>query len=111
METFDIIFFSIFATIAGTFLYKIIKHGGFKAAMFGAAINRTVGEVGGSGKMMKIAVKVHTLGGGEPDKAVGLELVAKTFASYQMTPVTLSASDAKMLASLLQVAAEESHAT
>lgn len=73
--------------------------------MFGAPIERTIGEVAGGGvKLMTIAVKVHTLGGGAPDKAIGLEFVAKSFASYQMMPVTLSSSEAKKLATLLQSA-------
>lgn len=107
MDSFDITFYFLFAVVTGTFLFKFIKHGGLKAAIFGAAINRTVGEIGVKEGMVNIAIKVHTLGSDEPDKAVGLELVAKTIARLRMTSVTLSVSDAKMLASFLQAAAEE----
>jgi hypothetical protein len=108
---FPFLFFVVFALVAGSFIYKIFKHGGFKAAMFGAPIARTVGEVQGGGiKFMNIAVKVHTLGGDSPEKAIGLEFVAKSIASYQMMPVTLSASEAKKLATLLQSATTGSNA-
>jgi len=104
-DIFPFFFFVVFALVIGSFIYKIFKHGGFKAAMFGAPIERTVGEVHGSGvKFMNIAVKVHTLGGDSTEKAIGLEFVAKSIASYQMMPVTLSASEARKLATLLQTA-------
>ncbi len=97
----ELLFFIIFAIVMATFLFKAFKHGGFKAAMFGAGINRTVGEVSGSGpKLMKLSLKVHELDN-EQDKAVGLELVAKSFASYQMTPIALSVKEAKKLAEML----------
>jgi hypothetical protein len=110
-SSFEFVFFAIFALVAGSFIYKIFKHGGLKAAMFGAPIERTVGEVKGGGvKFMTIAVKVHTLDGDSPEKAIGLEFVAKSIASYQMMPVTLSASEAKKLATLLTSATSRSNA-
>lgn len=97
----------IFGTVAlglGAVLYKIVQHGGFKGAMFGARIDRTVGEVAGGGvKLMKVRLRIHKLGGGL-DRAVGVELVAKSFASYQMMPVTLSNAEARRLIGLLEVA-------
>ena len=99
---FPIFFFAVFALIVGSFLYKMHKHGGFKAAMFGAPIERTVGEVAGGGvKLMNVGIKVHKLSGGR-DKTVGVELVAKSVASYQMMPVTLSAAEARRLITLLE---------
>ena len=98
---FEYIFFAIFAIVIGSLLFKVIKHGGFKAAMFGAGIKHTVGEVSGSGpKLMNMSVKVHELDG-YPDKAIGLELVAKSVASYQMTPIALSITQAKELSELI----------
>ena len=101
----SILFYAVFALVVGSLIFKIIKHGGLKAAMFGAPIERTIGEVVGGGvKLMNIAVRVHKLGGGTPDKAIGIEFVAKSFASYQMMPVTLSVTEAKKLSMLLQSA-------
>ena len=98
----ETIIYIIIALIIGSFIFKIIKHGGFKAAMFDAKIKRTVGEVSGTGsKLVKITLKVHELEGNSPEKAVGLELFAKTVGSFQMMPITLSNSTAKELAILL----------
>jgi hypothetical protein len=98
---FEYIFFVVFACVIGSFIFKIIKHGGFKAAMFGAGIKNTIGEVSGNGpKIMNLSLRVHELDG-SPEKAVGLELVAKSVGSYQMTPITLSISEAKKLIDLL----------
>ena len=109
---FQFVFFGIFALIVGSFIIKIFKNGGFKAAMFGAPIQSTAGEVSGSGsKLMSVVVKVHTLGGGSSEKAIGIELVTKSFASYHMMPVTLSALEASKLASLLQSAVKSHHVT
>ena len=103
---FEYIFFALFALVVGTFVYKIIKNRGFKGAMFGAPIQNTVGEVAGRDTgMMKVSVRVHTLGDKDVGYEVGLELVAKSFASYQMMPAKLSPADANRLASLLQTAA------
>jgi hypothetical protein len=99
-----IIFFSFVALLIGAYIFKSFKYGGFKAAMFGAPINSTIGEVNGAGgKIMSVKVKVHMLGG-FPDKAIGLEFVAKSISSYDMMPVTLSISEAKKLAALLHAA-------
>lgn len=98
----EYLFFAVFAAVAVSMLFKVLKHGGFKAAMFGAGIKRTVGEVSGNGpKLISLSLKVHELDGEPNDKAVGLELVAKSIASYQMTPVALSVAEARKLADLL----------
>ncbi|MDD2942325.1 MAG: hypothetical protein PHC51_05085 [bacterium] len=101
----QILFLAFFAFPIGFLLYRIIKHGGFKAAMFGAPIESTVGEVHGSGrKLIKLAIKVHKLGGSNHDKTIGLEVVAKTVGSYQMLPVSLSLSEARNFIKLLESA-------
>ena len=97
METADLIMLGVFGAVAAYFAFKFFKFGGLKGAMFGARIERTVGEAAGSdGNVMKTLVRVHVLDGG-PDKAVGLEFVAKSFASYQMVPITLSDREARDL--------------
>ncbi len=102
-DAIETLFFVVFFAIAGYFVYRMIQHGGFKAAMFGARIDRTIGEVSGEKQgPMGIALKVHVLRRDPSEKLIGIELVAKSFASYQMIPVTLSVSQAEQLASLLQ---------
>ena len=101
----QILFFICFFGFIATFLHGRLKFGSFKAAMFGAPIRSTVGEVKGSGsKIATIAIKVHKLAGKPSEKAVGLELVGKTIGSYEMYPVALSVQEAERLISLLQSA-------
>jgi hypothetical protein len=102
---FEVLFFAIFASVIGFFAYRMIRHGGFKAAMFGARIDRTVGEVSGEKQgPVGVALKVHILRREAAEKLVGVEFIAKSFASYQMTPITLSVAQAQQLASLLNEA-------
>ena len=104
-DLFGVLFFCVFAAVAGMLVYKYFKYGGFKAALFDAPIERTVGEVNGArGCMIGSKVRVHILGGGAPERAVGLELVAKGIASYQMMPISFSVTEANSLIMLLQAA-------
>jgi hypothetical protein len=106
-QLFDNLFWVFFVGIAGYFMFRMVRYGGFKAAMFGAGIERTVGEVAGlRHPPVSSVLKVHVLGGGDPEKAVGLEFVAKSIASYQMFPFTLSSGEARKLISLLQNAVD-----
>ncbi len=89
--------------IFGSFIRRIIKFGGLKAALFGAKIERTIGEVSGSKAMIKTVLKVHSLRA-ESDKTVALEIVSTSLASYQMLPITLSTSETRKLIDLLETA-------
>lgn len=94
----------IFAAIVITFVVNAIRHGGFKAAMFGAPIERTVGEVKVTrGAIGSTTMKVHVLRA-EAEMKVGLEVVTKSVASYHMMPFTLTAAEAKSLIRLLEIA-------
>lgn len=87
--------------IVGTFLNRMVKYGSLKAVFFGAPIRRTLGEVSGAAEVKSVSIKVHLLDGGEA-RALGLEIVLKSTASYQMMPVTLSCAEARKLGALLQ---------
>lgn len=100
------LFLAAFLTVAGYLLHRVIRHGGFKAAMFGARIDRTMGEVRGEKQgPVGVTLRVHLLRRDAFEKLVGVEFVARSVASYQMLPITLSASEAQQLASLLNEAA------
>jgi len=76
----------------------------FKRLMFGSAIQRTAGDVPGTGSALgKSRIKVHVLENGR----IGVELIATTFLSYQMLPATLSQESARILAQALEQAAAE----
>jgi len=95
--------------VAAYFGYRIIRYKGLRGALFGAEIRKTVGEFEGArlGPIRTI-LRVHVLG---PDnmsgKNVGLEFVAKSFASYQMMPVALSRAETATLMALLQQANQQ----
>ena len=100
------LFWLILVGIFLYFVYRILKYKGLKGALFGAEILTTVGEVQGKGQgPVGLTLKVHSL---KPETAsqalVGIELVSKSFASYQMMPITLPASDVQKLISLLEKA-------
>jgi len=100
------IFWILFVGFGFFFLFRIIRYGGFKAAIFGAKIERTLGEVQAQSVAgVSTTVKVHVLSSESKDRTVGIELVAKSIASYQMMPIKLTSLDAQRLASLLQSAA------
>lgn len=105
-DIFDFLVPAAFVAFGLYFIYRMVRHGGFRGAIFGARIARAVGEVMAEEKgPIRLSVKVHLLERDSSVKLVGLELVAKSIASYQTTPVTLSQQQALHLASLLQEAA------
>lgn len=94
--------------LAGYFFVRILRRGGIKAALFGAPIEHTIGEVEAHDlKLMRIILRVHKLSSSDRDKAVALEVTAKGFLSYNMTPVTLSVAQAQNLVNLLNQAIAE----
>lgn len=103
---FEHLFFGLFAAFGVYAIYGVIKNKGFRGAMFGSPVLQTLGEVQGVKQgLVSVKLKIHVLEGrGDPEKRIGLELVAKSFASWQMMPITLSRSEAKALHSLLQQA-------
>jgi hypothetical protein len=99
----EIPFFAALAAIVIFFGYRVYRHGGFKGAMFGARIDHTVGEVGGEKQgPLKVVLRVHALRRDDSESLIGIELVAKSLAIYQMMPITLSLPQARQLVSLLQ---------
>ncbi len=98
--------FSLFAVFFAFMLSRIFKYGGLVAALYGARIKSTVGEVSVSGhNVSNIKVKIHALESVNDNKVVGLELVAKGAglfrAGYQMNLFSLSAPAAAKLATLI----------
>ena len=71
-EPATLLFFVFVGAIVVAFAYRIVRYRGFNAAMFGASIGRTVGEVEGTGTTLgNVRLRVHVLSGGR-DRAVGV---------------------------------------
>jgi hypothetical protein len=99
----ETLFLVVIVAIAAYFGYRMIRHGGFKGAMFGARIDHLVGEVAADSQApARISLKVHLLRRDDSERLIGIELVTRSLASYHMTPVTLTVGQAEQLASLLQ---------
>ncbi len=94
-----------FAAVAAWLLYRVIRHGGVKGAVFGSRILETHGEIEPSRRgLTATAVKVHSIESDSVEPDVGLELVSRGGGKYHMTPVRLSRAEARRLAQLLQQA-------
>ncbi|MEZ5919816.1 MAG: hypothetical protein R3C60_00540 [Parvularculaceae bacterium] len=109
MDTFGSIlpFWVVFFAIAAFFLIRVARFG-FKGAMFGGQIVESFGQV----ETDKVAffsgrVRTHVIDKGE-EKIVGMEVVFSAPLAWQMTPVRLTAAQARELAAQLADAA--SHA-
>jgi hypothetical protein len=81
----------------------------FKSKMFGGRILQTLGSVSGNGKgSVSVELKIHLLEDSKSNdgKAIGIEIVAKSLLSYQITPCTLSTEKCVELQRLLSRALE-----
>ena len=99
----------IFGAIVLSMIYGFISKKGFRGLLFGAEVISTLGEVNGikRGSMNTVA-RIHTLKGvNDTSNSIGIEIVAKSFASSRITAFSLSVSEAKKLASLLKEAANK----
>lgn len=90
--------------IGGAFLFKVVKHGGLRAALYGAPVGRQIGELTLPGASAPARViRVRVLHG--TDKQVGIELAAKGPFSYSFLPIAFSRADARKLSEWLAQAA------
>jgi hypothetical protein len=103
---FEYLFLGLFVAIAGYFVFNLIRHKGLKGALFGGRIAETFGEVPGTKQgPVSVSLKVHAVASPDhPTPDGGLELVARSFASYQMMPIRLQRAEAQELLRLLQAA-------
>jgi hypothetical protein len=95
-------FWIVFAAFVAYSLFGVFRRGGVKAALFNARVAETLGELGATGpKLASQTLRVHSLDR-DGVALVGIEVVSKTFASYEMLPIVLSPEAAKELSVLLE---------
>jgi hypothetical protein len=106
---FQVLFWLFFAAFVITFGYRFIRYGGISGAVFGARVINEVGEIELKKQgLISLVVRVKTLGANDKnERGVGLQLVGKSFASYDNMSFALSVDEAKQLASLLERATHE----
>jgi hypothetical protein len=95
------LFFVVFAGFAGYFVYRYFKYGGFRGALYGSAIARTVGEVELQGSSSTTTtLRVHLL----EDGRIILEVSSRATMAVTMHGYPMTVSNAGELAELLQQA-------
>jgi len=107
MDYFQLIFFAVFALIAGSFLLGRLKYGSWTGAFLKGSIEQTYGEVLLTrGFASSWALKVVELRDSNGQPFVGLVITAKAPFAASMTPYRLSKDQARELSSLLSLAAK-----
>jgi len=107
MDYFQLIFFGVFALVAGSFLLGRLKYGSWTGAFLKGSIEQTYGEVLLSGGVVSSQVlKVVELRDGTGQAFVGLVITAKAPLAASMTPYRLSKDQARELSGLLSLAAK-----
>lgn len=106
---FEYLFVALFLFVAGYFVFQMIKHGGLRGALFRARLVGTVGELDlGRRHGIRTRLKVHRLESrGADSPTVGVELVATSYGSFGMMPISLTRDQATELAALLTKALTE----
>jgi hypothetical protein len=88
-------------------LVRAVRNRGFKAAMFGAPIKRTVGEIDlGKHGMMRTRLRLHSLEAREAGvRTIGIEVITTSRLSYHMFPIRMTPEEAALFRDLLSRAA------
>jgi hypothetical protein len=107
MDYIQLIFFGVFALVAGSILWGRMKYGSWTGAFLKGSIEHTYGEIvlsrsGASSQVLKVVALRD--GGGEA--FVGLVVSAKAPFAASMTPYRLSKDQARELVGLLNMAAQ-----
>ena len=107
MDYFQLVFFAVFALIAGSFLFGRLKYGSWTGAFLKGSIEHTYGEVLLSGTFASSQVlKVVELRDANGQAFVGLVVTSKAPLAASMTPFRLSKDQARELSGLLSSAAQ-----
>jgi hypothetical protein len=107
MDYFQLILFSVFALVAGSFLFGRLKYGSWTGAFLKGSIEQTYGEILLSdGIASSQVLKVVELRDGNGRAFVGLVITAKAPLAASMTPYRLSKDQARELSGLLSLAAK-----
>lgn len=98
------------AAIVGvvTMVYRLLRYGGFRDAMYGAEVERELGEVEGNAHGgLSVTVRVHQLAGAGSDRALGIEMIGRHWASRESQFATLSRGQARQVIGVLKEAIED----
>ena len=97
------LFFAFFSFI----VYRLIRYGGPRGALFASGIDSTLGKVSVANSYFeKLNLEVHRLRSNTERKWVGVQFNTRRGTSWQFLPLTLSREEALQLSDLLRKAAE-----
>ena len=94
----------ILVALLALFVFRAVKYGSGTGALFKARITRTVGTLDVVNTTRGLRINVHSLQMQQPGW-VGVEFQRDNGESWQITPLTLSNSEAIKLSELLAAAA------
>ena len=101
MDWLEYLFWVPFAVIPAIILFRILKYGGIRGALYGAAVARTIGEIELTRKMgLALMLRVHVL---ENDQIV-IEQSSRGTLSSSISGIPLNNSETDKLIALLQQA-------
>lgn len=97
----------LFTAFIGFILYRILRYGGPRGALFASGIENTLGKVSVANSTFdKLNLEVHKLRSSTDRKWVGVQFNTRRGTSWQFLPLTLSKEEALRLSELLRKAAE-----
>jgi hypothetical protein len=109
MDYFQLLFFGVFALVAGSFVFGRLKYGSWTGAFLKGSIEQTYGEILiTSGLASSQSLKVVELRSSNGETFVGLIVTSKAPFAAGMTPYRISKGQAHQLTSLLSQAAKHS---
>lgn len=95
------LFLVVFAGFVGYFVYRYVRYGGFRGALYGSAIARTLGEVQLQGSSSATTtLRVHLL----EDRRIILEVSSRATMAATLHGYPMTVGNAGELAELLQQA-------
>lgn len=97
----------LFTAFIGFILYRVLRYGGPRGALFASGIEKTLGKVSVvNSTFEKLNLEVHKLHSSTDRKWVGVQFNTRRGTSWQFLPLTLSKEEALQLSELLRKAAE-----
>jgi hypothetical protein len=90
-------------------LFTVVRNRGFRGAMFGAPVTRTVGEIDlGRRRMVRTTARAYLLESGSPSAPeIGLEFSSKRFGRWNVFPLALTREQVRVFTVLLAEAAAQ----
>jgi len=101
------IFIPLFILVLVWLVYVFFTKRG-RGRLYGGEILKEFEGVSSKRKIVSNSVKVYAVRAANNSRRVGIDIRTSTFGSYQMIPVSFTASEAKQLAEMLIEAAQHS---